>query len=79
MADKPVVVVVPAQNHNYWGTASGAGIGAALGTLVFPVVGTGLGAVIGGGLGYIMRDAPLGNANSAAQSVQIQQQNPPQL
>jgi uncharacterized membrane protein len=65
---QPVVVVVPNQQpHNFFGTASGAGIGAALGTLVFPVIGTGLGAVIGGGLGYIMRDQPLAMSQQASQ------------
>lgn len=65
----PVVVVVPPQDHNFWGTASGAGIGALIGTSVFPVVGTALGAVIGGGLGYIMRDAPLSSAGDRVQTV----------
>lgn len=60
MADTPnkkVVVVV--QPHNYWGTVSGAGIGALLGTSVFPVVGTAAGAVIGAIAGFAMRDQPL--------------------
>jgi len=58
MADTKTVVVV-SQPHNYWGTASGAGIGALIGTSIFPVIGTALGAVIGAGAGYIMRDQPL--------------------
>ena len=71
MADK--IVVVNSQPHNFWGTASGAGIGALIGTTVFPVVGTALGAVIGGGLGYIMRDQPL--AATETQVVTLPQQN----
>lgn len=63
MANTQTVVVV-AQPHNFWGTASGAGIGALIGTTVFPVIGTALGAVIGAGAGYIMRDQPLAQVGS---------------
>ncbi len=67
MTDK--IVVVNAQPHNFWGTTSGAGIGALVGTAVFPVIGTALGAVIGGGLGYVMRDAPLAAAETQIQTI----------
>jgi hypothetical protein len=53
---KKVTVVKKA--HNFWGTTSGAGVGALAGTFIFPGVGTIVGGVIGGGLGYILRDAP---------------------
>ncbi len=73
MADQPTtVVVVPPQPHNFWGTVSGAGIGAMIGTTVFPVVGTALGAAIGGGLGYILRDNPLATSNAQVQGVVAQ-------
>ncbi len=73
MADQtPTVVVVPGQPHNFWGTLSGAGIGAMVGTTVFPVVGTALGAVVGGGLGYILRDNPLATTNAQVQGVVAQ-------
>ncbi len=60
--EKKVVV----QPHNFWGTLSGAGLGAVVGTVVFPVVGTALGATIGGGLGYILRDNALAQAGKDA-------------
>ena len=65
MADKVVVV---AQPHNFWGTASGAGIGALIGTSVFPVIGTAVGAVAGAFAGYVMRDQPLSEAAIQAKS-----------
>lgn len=67
MADTPnkkVVVVV--QPHNYWGTVSGAGIGALIGTSVFPVIGTAAGAVIGAITGFAMRDQPLADVHTRA-------------
>jgi uncharacterized membrane protein len=59
MADTEKKVVVVVHPHNYWGTVSGAGLGALLGTSVFPVVGTAAGAVIGAIAGFVMRDEPI--------------------
>jgi uncharacterized membrane protein len=71
MADSKVVVVVPQHSHNYWGTVSGAGIGAVIGTSVFPVIGTALGAVIGGLAGFTMRDQQMADAQAQAQVITV--------